>query len=198
ALSPQGERLATASGKTIHIWKVGDWTPEGELWPIDAEVTALGWSEDGRGLAVGTADGRILRGTVESRQLATEVGDLGRPVSVVALAGPGIRYTLAGDALPGGKANGEPAIGNVTGSHLSPVSADVAAVLATGAVRVYDADERRWRDLPPDGDASAVAYSSDGNVLAVGTRAGAVRLWDAISLTPMTDPFAVRNSVSAL
>jgi WD40 repeat protein len=144
----------------------------------------------------------VFHGTVESRRLTTAVADLGRPVSAVAFAGPGVRYTLSGDALPvpapGEKTNGEPGLGAVVATHLAPASADVVAILTTGAVRLYDADERRWHDLLPDGDASAIAYSSDGNVLAVATRAGTVRLWDAVSRTPLTDQLPVGSAVSAL
>jgi WD40 repeat protein len=195
ALSPRGDRLATVSGNAVQIWRTADWTADGDDWPVDSEVTALAWSDDGERLAAGTADGRVLLGSVNGQRFAREpvIRDLGRAVGAVAWVGPGVRYTLAGDAGPANVP-----FGPVVATALSPVSEDSAVVLASGAVRVYDAADRRWRDGPTDGDASAIAYASDGNVLAVGTRAGAVRLWDAVALTPLSDAFQLGRPVAGI
>jgi serine/threonine protein kinase/WD40 repeat protein len=199
ALSPRADRLAAVSGNTIHVLWVIDAQPQGEPWPVDAEVTALAWSEDGERLAVGTADGRVLLGSVSGRRFTSEpvLKDLGRAVAAITWTGPGVRYTLAGDARPGEQA-ADGSIGPVVATAISPVSTDSAAVTENGRVRLYDAADRLWRDLPADGDASAVAYASDGNVLAVGTRGGAVRVWDAVGRTPLTDAVHIGSSVTAL
>jgi WD40 repeat protein len=81
---------------------------------------------------------------------------------------------------------------------IAPMTGDAATITGAGAVRVYDAIDGRWRDLPPDGDVTAVAYSPDGNVLVAGTRAGTVRLWDAVSRTMLTEAVAIGGPVKAV
>jgi serine/threonine protein kinase/WD40 repeat protein len=66
---------------------------------------------------------------------------------------------------------------------------DRAEVEPTGRVRIQAAGDSQWHPLPPDSDASAVAFAADGNVLAVGAKNGSVRVWDAIARVPMTDVF---------
>jgi WD40 repeat protein len=73
----------------------------------------------------------------------------------------------------------------------------LAALTAEGAVKLFDPRDRRWLDLPPDGDAAAVAFAADGNVVAVGSRGGTIRLWDVVSRTPLTDAVNVGGPVSS-
>lgn len=74
-----------------------------------------------------------------------------------------------------------PIPGMTTQLTFSPSGTQLLAVMVDGALKVFDFNDHRWIDFPADGIATAAAFSNDGNILAVGTRAGTVRLWDVHS-----------------
>ena len=155
-----------------------------------------GWDETGQVLAVGTKAGKLLTGTVRNPfRLDPVVGENpAGPITAVEPTGSGVRFTAGDDPTPrttGAPAAASPdlaAVGPVAKVAFHPRGGGPAAVTTTGGVRLFDQADGRWHNLPPDGHASAIAYSSDGNVLAVGTRAGAVRRWDAVARVRLTQP----------
>ena len=209
AMSPNGELLATADGDRVQIWKTADWSSTGVDWKLDGQVSALGWSEDGIRLAIGAVGGKVFLGDVHKGQLDPKpfVAGNGQAIAGVGFAFPGVRVVYAGDKLrqefvpPVTKNKASPFdldYGPFAAVGIAPMTGDAAVVTAIGSVRVYDAMDARWRDLPPDGDVTAVAYSPDANVLVTGTRAGTVRFWDAVARTPLTDAVSVGGRVNAV
>ena len=212
AMSPKGDLLAAAEGDTIRVGKASDWDAPVVKWTIDDPVAALGWSESGVDLAIATTAGEVLIGNVETGMIKPEpvVSRPDRNILAVGFSFPGVRIVYGGDTLTQEFAPslqprraGEPNRFDLTGgpfaaAAIAPFTGDVAAVLANGALRIYDAADGRWRDLPPDGHASAVAYSPHGNVLVVGTRAGSVQLWDAVARVRLTDSVTLAKPVAAV
>ncbi|HKB40133.1 MAG TPA: WD40 repeat domain-containing protein, partial [Gemmataceae bacterium] len=209
AIGPTNEMVAIADGSAVSVGKIASRAPPIVEWTLEAPVAAFGWSESGIHLAMATTDGRVFVGNVENGKLTTEPV-IRRPnenILAVAFAFPGVRVVYGGDTLRQELAPPvrpkRPVDANVfdlpggpfVAAAIAPGKGDVAAVLASGRVRVFDAADGHWRDLAPDGHASAVSYSSDGNVLAIGTRAGSVRLWDAVARVPLTEAVTLGKPV---
>jgi eukaryotic-like serine/threonine-protein kinase len=212
AIGPKNELLAIAEGRSVRVAKIASRAPAISEWTVDATVAALGWSESGIHLAIATMGGKIFVGNVETGELASEPV-LTRPnetILAVGFAFPGVRVIYGGDTIrqelappmrprrPADSNRFDLPAGPFVAAAIAPGRGDVAAVLATGAVRIFDAADGQWRDLAPDGHASAISYSSDGNVLAVGTRSGSVRLWDAVARVPLTEAVNLGKPVTTV
>ncbi len=211
AMSPHGDWLATADANHVRLTKAADWSQTETDWAVPQTVTALGWSEDRVHLAMATADGSVFVGNVVTGALNSKpvVTGKGQPIAAIAFTFAGVRIvyanaTLRQEYLPPlrMKENQADPFGSTAGpftlAAIASMTGDVAAVTTAGAIRLFDSTDLRWRDLPPDGDVVAIAYSPECNVLAVGTRGGRVRLWDAIARTPLTDSVQVGGIVQAL
>ncbi len=111
-------------------------------------VRALEWSQDGRLLVSGGWDGFVRVRSVPDGTLVQEV-DTGQRVNAVAISRGGRHFIVAG------------------GRPLHP--GEVTLVdLMTG-------ERKTWSDLPRE--ATAAAFSPDGDQFAVGFGRGAVRVW---------------------
>jgi eukaryotic-like serine/threonine-protein kinase len=209
AVSPRGDLLATAQGSTVQLWNASDWSVRSESWNVDGSITALDWSDDGQRLAIGTVAGEVyLCHALTGKLDANPVSRPNRSIAAVAFAPKGVQIVFGGDSLtqelvPPEKAGEaiKPArfdldAGPFATACIAPGTGDVATI--TGSIRLFDTNEGRWRDLPPGGDASAIAYSQDANALAVGTQSGRVRLWDAVARTPLSDGFDLGEPVAAV
>ena len=184
AFSGDGRRIAAGgAGGTVRVWDVASRrrlgapiVPPRRECPAALGTNAVALSPDGRTLAASCG------GSLRFWSVATHRA-LGAPVPV--------RYA-------------------VTAIAYSPDGRDVA-VADTGTVRILDAATHRPRrtltghpDARP-GDPRAVramAFSSNGRVLATGSAAGAVRFWDATTYRragpPVRTPSGVRDlAVSA-
>jgi len=209
AMSTNGARYALARHGRVSIWKTADWSKEERIWTIEGNATALGWSEDGNQIAIGTSSGKVLLGDVAKDRVDPKplVERPNREVAAVRFSFPGVRIVYAGQsleqeyvpplrAIKAGEIDPfQLASGTFISVAVAATSANAAVLTEAGSVRVFDAGDGRWRDLPPDGDVSAVGYSPDGNVLAIGTRNGTIRLWDAIARSPLSDSFEVGGRV---
>lgn len=211
AMSPFGNRLASGDGDRVRLWSTADWSQIGDGWQVGEPVTAIGWSENGRQLAIGTSGGKVWIADTESKVLSSAplVERKGKTIAAVGFAFPGVRIVYTGENLrqeyvPPLQADPNKShpfdfnAGPVVAMGIAPMTGDAAAVLRNGSIRVYDATDSRWRDFPADGEVTAIAYSSDGNVLAIGTRSGAVRLWDALAGVPLTDTYIASGRIDAI
>ena len=204
AIAPSGQFAATAEDNAVRIWSLPDWKPVGDPWPADGPVTAMAWEDGGTRLAIGTTNGtvHIGDGAHAPFQPTTAVGPGGTPVSGLWVTPSEVRVAL-GTMVRAYEEDEEPTTeelpGTAPGATLVPgPNGSLAAVTADGAVKVFDPHGRRWLDLPPDGDAAAVAHAADGNVIAVGTRGGTVRLWDVVSRTPLTGAVPLGGPVTSV
>jgi eukaryotic-like serine/threonine-protein kinase len=206
AVSSTGEYIAAANGMSVRIWKLPEGLPVVDAWQADALVTALAWEAGTNRLAVGTEQGRVSVGNGTSAPFTPKsvVEPAGTRVTAVTThdwglgvtfgATPAIRWIEDDEPLTTDEL---PPIGSVASAAFGP-HGGLAVVTVEGSVKLFDPVEKRWLDLPTDGDASALAFSIDGNVLAVGTRAGSVRLWDAVARVQMTDSIAMNGPITAI
>jgi serine/threonine protein kinase/WD40 repeat protein len=199
AISPHGDLLAAADAERVWFVNAANWSKTGIEARASGAVTALGWSEDGVSLAVGTAEGTACVVDAKTGAVKPVIRQpSGRAIAAIGAAFPGIRVVFAGDTLrqeyvpplqmrSGNSHPFESGQGPFSVVAIAPMIGDAAVATGTGAVRVYDSMDGRWRDLPPDGNVTALAYSPDGNVLVTGTSAGAVRVWDAVARSTLTE-----------
>lgn len=150
--SPDGARLASASkDKTARAWDVTQ-GKQVALAELPSDANAVAWLEDGRQLAVGSADSLVRvfdlpREGTNALMLAKELK--GHTAAVTALEG-----------LPGGK-------GLLSGS-------------ADGTVRQWDvAEAKSIKELKHEAPVTAIAVRPDGKRFASAGTNKVVRLWNA-------------------
>ena len=104
AVSPGGKSLALARGTVIELRSYPKLALEVQVWPPEgAVVSALAWTPDGKTLAAGTAEGRVLLWTLEPGELETDLPSaLSSAVVRMKFSGDGKRLLVAdaaGNAL---------------------------------------------------------------------------------------------------
>ena len=192
------------------IWRIA-YTIEAQ----SDRVTRLAWSNDGARLAVPSRDGGVRVHDAESGTLLTELEGHAAQAMGVAWSPDDRRLaSIGGDEMRvWDVARGTPhesfacAEGSLTGVAWADRTRDgmpggmLVATSETGCVlRWRDRDERPATDVGDDSrelpsltvdeplaspGALHASFSPDGRVLAVGSRDGAVRLWDPWSAVPL-------------
>ena len=186
AVSPDGSRLAVASG--IGIWLYDAGLPGAPLLRLPAEEAhSLAFSPDGTLLAAGGPEGGSVElWHVDARQ---RIADIGPGSGCVAFAPDGA--TLAFGSPGGAVGLWDVAAGTDAGTleghsglvhslAFSPDGATLASGSADKSVRLWDfATGTNTATLPAHRDAvNSVAFSPDGRTLASGSDRS-VELWDA-------------------
>ena len=192
AFSPDGARLAVTSGATLTLVATGDGDRIAAAMPIAAAAGAPRFSADGAWLAGQTADGALWLAHPETGR-GTVIGNFPIPPSHIgfsaaaeALVASGAfrltawsldRPPLNGDNS-GALRTGRAGLVTVTTAAVHPTRDLAAAGTAGGLVvlnRVGQADELVIR--PDDGRAAtALAWSPDGRLLALGLADGGAAL----------------------
>jgi WD40 repeat protein len=201
--SPDGGFLAAASqDHKVWLWRINadgaaaDGTLSGPVnW-----VNAVAFSPDGTAIAAGTADASVLVWNLKTRVLTAT---LPHPQPVTSLAWDGAGRLAAGDA------DGTVSIWTLPTPILltdnSPDSVSYSPdgkTIAVGGqnIQLWDAERRTLiatRSLPRGVIVNAVAFSPDGDMLAVACSDGATRLLNAETMEPSGPPFRVTATGNA-
>lgn len=190
AFSPSGATLAAASSdSTVSIWSVATGSRIRTLKGHSASVNAVTFSPDGRTLASASDDHTvILWNAATGSRLRTLRGHTNY-VNSVAFSHDGTILASAGadrnvilwdprtgrrlQTLQGHAANVEDVVFAPSGYTLASGADDDQVIIWAARPPFFG------RDFYVGSGADAVAYSRDGRLLAAGTGAGTIDLWDA-------------------
>jgi WD40 repeat protein len=187
AFHPKDTLLAAGGMREARVWDTKDGTLVDTIPGLPDEPRALEWSRDGSLLALGMGR-HVWVWDVKARSrrhvlgpvgvLAWNVGWLSESV-VAAADGAGVRLWDASSGASTGFLRLPAFARGVAGS---PDGASVAACHG-GSVTLLDKTNgtQRWTSAASSGDTKVVAFSPSGDVVAVGTEKGAVRVVDARS-----------------
>jgi WD40 repeat protein/tRNA A-37 threonylcarbamoyl transferase component Bud32 len=193
AFSPDGRQLAIIGGgiQAVKFWDFRANTVSPPVLEHDFPIESVAFSQDGRYLAAGGADGAIKVLDLQTREVQTLLGHVGI-VYRLSFA-PGGR-ALASACLDGSARIWE--VGRETDCHRLPLPAALrlrqvafspdGKTVATrefgGAVRLWERET--WKPLRElragvvqEAIRHTLSFSADGGTLAVGL-AGGIRLWD--------------------
>lgn len=188
AWSPSGDQIAVAAGESIYLYTndleqqgrlvVGDWT------------TSLAFHPQGTWLASGGRDGQMRIWDVEKQSLILELAAHKKGVNAVAFSPDGrVLATAGNDAVsrlwdPG---TGENLAQMIGGTYAVPSIAfnqdgTDLAITNGGLIRIRDVESSRFvHTLINDVTNYSIARSPDGKLLAAGSTAGNIFLWDLSS-----------------
>ncbi|HQU57702.1 MAG TPA: WD40 repeat domain-containing protein, partial [Saprospiraceae bacterium] len=172
----------SASEGQLAIWNAGD-TPT----IVDAHtapITALAVSADGRWIATGAADKKVMLWAVSDFSKTEEDADLGSPVNSLAFA-PDSLSLLAG--LDNNSSQilglGLASTGTVAGrfAAYSPDGQKIAAALNDNTATIYDAVTQSaiWQLSGHAGAINSLSFSPDSQKVATGSADNTVRVYKA-------------------
>lgn len=200
AFTPDGRRLATASGADVMVWELEARARLERSLPAGERPWSVAVSPDGSRMVAGLENGRVQLWDLPARR------SIGSPVSVLperetvhtarfspdgtrlAFAGHGVvRVSDAGTLEPRGELVLDDAA-LVPPLAFSPNGQLLAAGEVDGRVRLWDAGTLESLGPPLRGHDRAVlsvAFRADGARLASGSGDGTVRLWDVERRAPI-------------
>ena len=214
AFSPDGQRLAVASGRWVELWKfetwngLNTWLSERSLFHRETTVLSVALSPNGETLASGCDDGTIrLWDTVRGREIQALAGHTERVTS--------IGFSPDGETIASGSSDGTVRLWNaVTGEEIrvltggkgawwgscvafSPCGQLLASSLSDNSIVVWDVrtgEETCSLEGHRDWISSLAFNPADRRMLASASDDYTIRFWDVTSgrdLTPSSGPGGV-------
>jgi WD40 repeat protein len=196
AFSPDGTRLATGHlNGTLHLWDVVS-RPYKLLRSIDAhaaELSALVWTLDGRGLLSSGHDGMIKLWKPETQELVRDFDDHTAPVLCLAISPDGktfasgskdetIRLWNAQSSRPGHilRDTSSTSGGKKDAVAWSPDGATLASGSSDGTLQIWNPESGQllYGVEAHCGHISSLAWSPDGQFLVCSGLNGTARVWD--------------------
>jgi WD40 repeat protein len=188
AWSPPGDQIAVAAGESIYLYS-NDLVQQGRLVAGDW-TTSLAFHPQGTWLASGGRDGQMRIWDVAKQSLILELAAHKKGVNAVAFSPDGrVLATAGNDAVarlwdPGTGENLAQMIGGTYAVPSIAFSQDGSDLAITngGLIRIRDVDSSRFvHTLTNDVTNYSIARSPDGKLLAAGSTAGNIFLWDLSS-----------------
>ncbi len=188
AWSPSGDPMAVAAGELIYLY-TNDLEQQGRLVAGDW-TTSLAFHPQGTWLASGGRDGQMRIWDVEKQSLILELAAHKKGVNAVAFSPDGrVLATAGNDAVARlwDPSTGENLAQMIGGSYAVPSIAfsqdgSDLAITNGGLIRIRDVESSRFvHTLINDVTNYSIARSPDGNLLAAGSTAGNIFLWDLSS-----------------
>ncbi len=189
AFSPNGQRLAVASGIGVWLYDVGTSSERALLTGHRDEVTSVSFSRNGVILASGSRDGTVKLWDIATKENIATLEGHRSGVTSVAFSSDGI--TLASGSYDRtiklwdvGTRENIATLVEHTNFVTSVVFSPDGQILASGS---WDETVRLWDVATKENIAAfrgynstiySVVFSIDGTILASGSRDGTVKLWD--------------------
>lgn len=195
AFSPDGKRLVTTSARQaggVRVWNVVDGR-EILAIPLDGHAFCVEFSPDGRLLAMGQHNGRVvLHDSASGAEVLSASRHKGRVFDLAFNRDGTLLASAAQDGAAsiwnvsdGRKIHSVEGLGDARTVAFSPDSRQLAIGAWSGAVKILHMTAEGGREVPVRPLPSAVMqlrWRPDGKQLAVLTDDGALQLWDASTL----------------
>jgi WD40 repeat protein/serine/threonine protein kinase len=210
--SPDAKRIVTASAdKTARVWDAQTGLPLTEPLKHDGTVSSAEFSPEGNRVVTASADKTARVWDAQTGQPLTEPLKHGGTVSSAQFSPEGTRIATASEDgtarvwdAQTGQPLGEPLkhAGGVISAEFSPEGKRIVTASRDGTARVWDAQTGQPLATPPilatgrveypggrdAGFVSSARFSPDGKRIVTASNSGRVRVWDAQSGQPLTEP----------
>jgi WD40 repeat protein len=196
SLHPDGKSLAVGTSGGPRLWRAGSSFTSANEWEREGPRPWLTFSPDGSSLIFAAPDGglELWDGQASSRRGSWGKGN-GKILAVAFLPDgkrlrarreDGAVHSLSMSSLEDGPPVQLPGgIARLSAAAFGP-NGDLAVADGEGNVRFFDAAGKRRHGGPPKGRyaVTALAWSGDGRLLALGGHDGTVLLWDMVDDAP--------------
>jgi len=213
AFSPNGRLLATMTSEGTTLWDTSSWRPTGRPLRAEPGGDGLGFSPDGRTLAIAGGEGHVELWDAATRRIVRRLTD---PAAVPGQAAfSPVAFSPNGKVIAGGGLDAnhvtlwDAGTGRVIGSPItphgpggvqsvsfSPDSKRIAVAAETGTVGIWEvATGRRIRELSVgEAEVEEAIYADNGRVLITSDDSGAVSFLDLGTGKPARTPLSVGDS----